>query len=293
MAVLKTSLTTLLEKQGAQQLDLARRQGERQEQFEKEVRGALARIETKRAHDLKSPRGGLAFEEAVVQFVARASAGAPCAFDSTGSTAGIGRSKKGDAVLRFTAESAYAGAGVVFEAKREHGYTPRRALEELDLACKNRGASAGVFVLARSHADESFRRFARYGSNVLVVWDEEDPATDPYFEAAVFLGMALVARAKTLAAPGDVAALRDVEARIERELERLDRTEKHNLAIQRGSEGIAEEIRKGRSALAGLLDKARSTLRALNVELRDEAAERESPLGAPAALIEAPGAGSA
>jgi hypothetical protein len=90
------------------------------------------------------------------------------------------RCKKGDLVVRFTQESAFNGAGVVFEAKRDASCTAQKAsLEELDTARANRNAGAGVFVMARSHAPDGFPTFARFGSNVLVVCDETDAATDP------------------------------------------------------------------------------------------------------------------
>jgi hypothetical protein len=279
LGTLKTSLTTLLKEQGTEQLNLARQQQARQEQFEHEVREALARIETRRQHDQKSTRGGFQFEDAVVQFLGGITANSPCTLEVTGLTCGqLDRCKKGDAVLRFTDESAFAGAGVVFEAKRQGGYTVQNALDELDAARKNRNAIAGVFVLARSHAGLGFPRFARYGSNVLITWDEEDPATDPYLHAAVLLGMALVTRSKTLGDVGDITALRDIGDRIASELERLEKMEKHNEGIRRGSDSLGDEIRKARKGLDVLLRKAQSTLRALNIELRDEAVERASPI---------------
>jgi hypothetical protein len=280
MAILKGTLTTLLREQGAQILEATSQQQARQADFEKEVREALARIETRRALDRKSVRGGFDFEDAVLQFLGDAINSAPCSVESTGLTVGdLGRSKKGDAVLRFTVESAFAGAAVVFEAKRELGYTAQKALDELDIARKNRDAVAGVFVLARSHATPGFPSFARYGSNVLVTWDQDDPSTDPYLRAAMLLGMALVTRAKVSGDQGDVAALRDVEQRIEIELGRLEKMEKHNDSIRRSSDGISDEIRKARKGLDLLLRKAQGTLRALNVELQEEAVERSSPIG--------------
>lgn len=278
MAILKTSLTKLLQEQASAQVELAKRQDQRQSLFEKEVREALARIETKRTQDLKTTRGGLDFEDAVLAFVQAATQGAPCLFEVTGATAGIGRCKKGDAVVRFTQESAFAGVGVVFEAKRDASCTIQKALDELDAARKNRNAAAGVFVMARSHASDLFPRFARYGNNVIVTWDDQDPATDAYLHAALLLGMGLVTRTRTAGDAGDIAALRDIEGRIETELGRLAKMEKHGDAIRKNVDGISDEIRKGQKALDLLLRRAQSTLRALNVELTDESAEASSPI---------------
>ena len=166
----------------------------------------------------------------------------------------------------------------MFEAKHDATYTVQKALDELDAARKNRDASAGVFVMARSHASGVFPRFARFGSNVLVIWDDEDPATDAYLHAAILLGMALVMRVRATGDAGDIAALRDIEARIEAELSRLEKMEKHSEAIRKNVDGISDEIRKAQKALDRLLQNAQSTLRALNVELPDEAAERGSPV---------------
>lgn len=287
MALLKGSLTTLLQEHSTTQLALAKRQEERQLQFEREVRDALVRIETKRTQNQKTPRGGLDFEDAVVAFVRAATQGAPCVFEATGATAGVGRSKKGDAIVRFTEESAFAGAGVVFEAKRDAGYSVQRALDELDAARKNRNAAAGVFVMARSHASETFPRFSRYGNNVVIVWDDQDPTTDPYLHAAILLGIGLITRVKTAGEAGDIVALRDVEARIEGELSRLEKMERHSDAIRKNVDGISDEIRKAQKALDVLLRKAQSTLRALNVELTDEAIEAASPLTLPRTSLEA------
>ncbi|HEY6727414.1 MAG TPA: hypothetical protein VI197_25440 [Polyangiaceae bacterium] len=281
MAMLKASLSKLLQEQSTAQLALVKRQEERQVQFEKEVREALVRIETKRTQELKSTRGGLVFEDAVLAFVRSATQGAPCVFDATGATAGVGRSKRGDAVVRFTQESAFAGAGVVFEAKRDASYSVQKALDELDAARKNRDAAAGVFVMARSHASDVFPRFARYGNNVLVVWDDQDSLTDAYLHAAVLLGVGLVTRTNTVGDEGDLAALRDIEKRIEDELARLGKMEKHSENIRKNVDGISDEIRKAQKKLDLLLRNARSTLTALKIEISDEAIEVESPVALP------------
>jgi hypothetical protein len=279
MAMMTQTLTSLLKEHAQTQDELLRRHEQRQERFEKEVREVLARLEAKRVLELRSPRGGLDFEDAVVGFVTAAVGGAPCLVDVTGNTSGLrSRCKKGDAVVRFTAESAFAGAGVVFEAKHDASYTTQKALDELDTARMNRNAAAGVFVMAMSHAPETFPRFARYGSNVLVTWDEGDSTSDPYLHAAILLGLALVTRGKTIGDEGDLEALRDIEGRIESELSRLQRMEKHNESIRRNSDEIGDEIRKAQKQLDTLLSKAKSTLRALKIELVEEDVERASPI---------------
>jgi hypothetical protein len=195
MAIMKQTLTSLLKEHSRDQAEALKLQQERQERFENEVREALARLETKRDLHQKSARGGIDFEDAVVDFVTAAIRGAPCVVEATGQTAGLRtRCKKGDLVARFTGESVFDGAGVVFEAKRDASYTAKKALEELDTARANRDAGAGVFVMAGSHAVGGFPQFARYGSNVLVIWDETDPTTDAYLHAAILLGMCLATR---------------------------------------------------------------------------------------------------
>lgn len=279
MAALKATLMAVVNEHAASQQELLKGQAERQEKLEKEIREALARLETRRAEEKRGPRGGIDFEDAVVDFVPAAVSGAPCVVEATGATTGLRcRSKKGDAVVRFTAESAFDGAGVVFEAKQDSSFTVQRALAELDEARANRDAVAGVFVMAQSHAPPAFPRLARFGQNVLATWDESDPATDPYLHAALLLGLGLLTRIQPLGDEGDIAAMRDVEGRIENEVDRLERMEKSNDQIRRSSDAIADEVRKGKKQLDLLLRNAKQTLTALNVPLLEEATERETPI---------------
>jgi hypothetical protein len=239
-------------------------------------------METRREGDAQSPRGGFDFEQAVTQMVVEAVRGAPILVEETGSTVGTRRNcKVGDLVLQYSSEHAFAGAALTIEAKRDASYTAPKALEELDVARANRGACSGLFVMAASHAPAAFPRLARYGQNVLVRWDENDPSTDPYLDAGLMLALFLVSRSRPVGDAGDLAALRDVEERIEAELARLDKMEKSSDGIRRHNEDLAGELRKARNQFALLLSKARDTLKALNVEMLDEAGERGAPLVLP------------
>jgi hypothetical protein len=284
MAVLKSTLSNLLEQHVKTQEQSMALMHDRQTKFEQHVREALVRLEERKRGDAKSPRGGFPYQDAVLRFVQRAVQGAPIEVDNTADTVGAKPNcKKGDQVLRFTAESIYAGSTLVVEAKRDGSYSVSKALAEMDVARGNRTATAGVFVLARSHAPAAFPLFARYGQDILVVWDEEDEATDPYLHAAVLLGLALVSQQRRPDDAGDMQALADVEQRIQKELERLAKMRKLAESIRDDADKLTDEIRKGGNALDLLLRRAKSTLKALSVELTAvedaKAAPVELPVG--------------
>lgn len=65
--------------------------------------------------------------------------------------------------------------------------------------------------------------------------------------------------------------------------------QKHSETIQKNAEGISEEVRKAKNALDQLVRKAQRTLRALNVELIDEVAERRTPIALPADMPDTAG----
>ena len=92
------------------------------------------------------------------------------------------------------------------------------------------------------------------------------------------LGAALVTRTRTAGEPGDIDALRGLEDAIEHEVARLEKMEKSCGRITKGASEIMDELRVAKGALQQLVGKAKSTLQALHVELRDEAAERASPI---------------
>jgi hypothetical protein len=287
MAVLKTALESLLKEHAQTQQELMEAQRQRQERFEKEVQSALARLETRKDQEQKSTRGGFTFQQAVSRFVREALRGGPYIAQDTGSTTGAQRGCKiGDIVVRFTTESAFSGSAVVVEVKRDNSYTLARALDEMEIARANREAGAGVFVMAASHATEGFPRFARYGKDLLVIWDGEDPGTDPYLHAALLAALSLATRRKALADNGDIKALEDVGQRIEAEISRLAKMKQHNENIRRNSDSISDEIRRGEDKLDLLLRKATDVLKALNVEIQDEEAERKSPVSLPSESLE-------
>lgn len=279
LAVLKSSLETLLEKHAKSQAEVMAGLEERQQKLDLYIRESVARLDERRRGEARSARGGATFQDAVLRFMQRTVQGAPLVVDNVGDVVGaLSGRKVGDHVLRFNGESLFAGSALVVEAKHDASYTVTKALAELEVARSNRSAQVGLFVMARSHAPVGFPEMARYGCDILVTWDADDDSTGPYLHAAVILGLALASRQHRPADEGNVEALADIEHRINQELRRHETMHKLAESIRKDAEKLSEELRKGDDKLGHLLRKAKETLKALNVELAESEVEREHPI---------------
>jgi hypothetical protein len=279
LAIIKTSLCELLAQYATttqERLEAAQKQNA---EFQRDVRDAVQRIETRRREDQRSVRGGGVFEDAVAEFTQNHLGSGGYIVETTGNVVGLRPNcKVGDLVIEFPADHAFAGNRVVIEAKRDKSYTLSRALDEIATARKNRDAGAGIFVLARSHASAGFPTFSRYGRDIIVLWDDEAPSSDPYLQAALMLALGLATRNKSTVDEGDLQALQGVEQRLVQELKRLDKIRKAAETIRKQADAIDKEVATGEGKLGKILEDARKTLTALNVELRDEELERVSPI---------------
>lgn len=275
---LQRSLTEMLEAHQRQNAALLEGQRQGQEVLARELREAVVRIEQRRENLRRGAAAGRAFEGCVYDFASRVLSGGPVVVEFTGTKAAANRRKVGDVVLTFTEESAFAGAKVVIEAKCEAGSSVTKALAELKEARTNRGAEIGVFVLSKSAAPEAFPAFGRYGQDVLVVWDSEDPATDAYLHGALLVGMMLASRR---AKAGDV----DQDASLEAALRGLDvglkamgEIEKQAQAVATAARKLADEVARGKEALAGSMRSTRAVLDARSSGRADSALEAASPI---------------
>lgn len=95
------------------------------------------------------------------------------------------------------------------------------------------------------------------------------------------LGLALCSKQRRPDDAGDIKALADIEHRIQKEVDRLEKMRKLADSIRKDAEAMSEEVRKGGDALGLLLRKAKSTLKALNVEME----EAKDAASAPVALV--------
>jgi len=184
--------------------------GESSARFHSDVRATLETFRVRREEASRSSAHGHTFEYAVGEMLQSEAQRAGDVCERLSGTPGREGRKVGDYVLTLGPESAAPGVRVVCECKADRGYTESKALEEIALARKNRDARVGLFVVARESAGEGFLPLRRVGMDVLVMWDPEDRATDPYLSAAVSIARALVLQehAALNRSEGDV---RDIE----------------------------------------------------------------------------------
>ena len=170
---------------------------------------------------------------------------------ATGSRVGeIKNCKIGDFVIQLSSDCHAAGARVVVEAKEDANYNLARALEEIQTVRKNRGAQIGVFVFSAKTAPGGMDPFARYGQNLVVVWNPEDATTDVYLRAALTTARALCVRAAESAAhEADFDTINRAILEIEKRAGSLDEIRKSAETIQTASQRILDRVQVTRRAL--------------------------------------------
>jgi hypothetical protein len=224
---------------------------EANEKFQEKVTVMLATLVTRREEELRSTIHGATFQDAVMAYFRDyAAQRGDVAEDRSNSTGSIPNCKVGDAVLHLGADSAAPGARIVVEAKEVKGYSLRSALEEIEVARRNRGAQHGVFVMSRMTAPK-MEPVARHGSDVVVVWDPADANTNAYLKAAIEICRALCLREHAAAEAKDI----DFEPidcalnRIEKCAGQLEVIGKHATSIRKSSDAILKRVKIDGKAL--------------------------------------------
>jgi hypothetical protein len=236
------------------------------QQFQEEVKISLAKIVTQREEAERSTRHGIAFEDAVCNFLVRQSQHAGDVATLAGSQTGlIKNSKVGDCVIELGPDSAAPGSKIVVEAKEKEGYSLTNAREEIEIARKNRGADWGIFVFSKKTAPANLEPFSRYGNDFIVVWDAEDISTDVFLKAGVIAARALCFRAerRSAAEKVDFEVIDKAILDIEKRTSNLDDVRKSAETIQSSSTKILERVRIDREALEKQLEILREKVKDL------------------------------
>jgi hypothetical protein len=236
--------------------------------FQEEVKLALQRMVVQRKEAARSTTHGLIFEDVVCEFLSHEAQKLGDIAIRTGDTTGLIKGCKiGDCVIELSPESAAPGARIVVEAKEKAQFSLAKAREEIERARDNRGAQIGLFVYSTRTAPSEFQAapLQRYGSDVFIAWDPEDPATDLVLRTACTLARALCIRAVQHSAEqsADFQAVDAAILEVERQTNFLGEIENSAEDIQRGSEVILNRIRITRKSLIRQIDLLREKMQEL------------------------------
>ncbi len=220
--------------------------------FQAEVREALAKLQSHREAAAQSTLHGLAFEDQLGELLDAEARRLNDIHESTGATTGtIAYSKVGDFVTTLGPDSAASGARIVWEAKSNKSYSLAGALVEIEQARKNRQAQVGVFVFASGAAPDGLEPFARYGNDLVIIWEPEDRSTDLHVKAAFSVARALVIR-ETHEASESEQALNAIELStraVEKQIEHLAQIKTWADTIKSNGDKIADRAEKMQKAL--------------------------------------------
>jgi len=155
-------------------------------EFQEQVRVSLESLKARRAEAARSTVHGLDFQAVLSQFLQQQAQRLCDTGEFVGDKPGkLSRCRVGDFLIGLGPDSAAPGARIIYEGKEHKSYDLNKALGELQIARENREAQVGVFVFSQAYAPEGLEPLSRFGQDIVVVWDAEDPQTDVVLKAAI------------------------------------------------------------------------------------------------------------
>lgn len=221
--------------------------------FHSEVRATLAALQARKEEADRSTMHGRAFEDQVGFILANEAQRLNDLYEAVGTSSGIIRNcKTGDFVTTLGPDSAAPGTHIVWEAKEDQSYDVKCALAELGLARKNRQAQIGVFVFSSRIAPETLQPFSRYGNDIVIRYDPDNPDGALILRVSYSVARALAIRENRETVESE-QALRAIEAAavaIEKQLDHLDQIKTWAETVRNNGEKIADRASRLRTDLA-------------------------------------------
>lgn len=236
------------------------------QQFHREVVTALEGMKARKEEAQRSTTHGHAFQDAVFTILQAESQKSGDIAEDTGNTTGqIRNCKVGDAVITLGPDTAAAGARIVVEAKESAGYDLQKSLDEIDLARRNRDAQVGLFIHSQRTAPLGLAPMARYGTDVIVVWDTDDEASDVFLKAGLMVARAMSTSqaAQREEHRADFDAIERAIREIERQAGWLSEITTWTGTIKNNSEKILDRMGKMQKAIHGQVEVLDEKTRAL------------------------------
>jgi hypothetical protein len=237
--------------------------------FHSDVRATLAALEARKQEMARSTRHGATFEDALGGLLTAEAQRVGDVHQATGATTGVIKNcKVGDHVVVMGPDSSAPDAVIVFEAKEDKHYDVRAALAESERARKNREAQIGVFVFSARTAPEGLPPVARYGDDIVALWDAEDEQTDLFVRLAYSMARCLSSRVSGAAEQNAEAVLEIERATraIERQAGLLEEVHKWAGTIRSNGEKIEARIGRMRDELAREVERLYQQASALRAE---------------------------
>lgn len=231
----------------------------------------------------RTTEGGFSFEHMAAQAVQQRVVALGDEYRSVGELRGLLQRLTGDLLQTLGSESAVPGANIVYEVKRDKTYRLKVALDEMKEARRNREAEVGVFIMSSQtlRENEALKAeypaaLARYGNDIIAVWDCEDASTDVVLDAAISLARALVVRSKQAKAEDEEEEMRELNqsiADIEKQFTRFDKMSKWCDGIMETAKEVSGKAYDIQEELRKVLKRLKSDVTSLNeglVALQDE-----------------------
>ncbi|MCA8912217.1 MAG: hypothetical protein KDB82_10975 [Planctomycetes bacterium] len=222
----------------------------------------------------RTTEGGFGFEHLAAQAVQQRVIALGDEYQSVGELQGLLRRLTGDLLQTMGAESATPGANIVYEVKRDKKYRLKVALEEMKEARRNREADVGVFVMSAQTLREKDdlraeypATLARYGNDIIAVWDSEDVSTDVVLDAAISLARALVVRMKQAKSEDETDELHELTqsiADIEKQFSRFEKMSKWCDDIMNTAKDVNGKAYDIQEELRKILKRLKSDVKSLN-----------------------------
>jgi hypothetical protein len=250
-------------------LEVVDRLSRKNEEFQSDVRTTLEGLRSERKEAERSTRHGEVFEDELGTLLSIEAQRIGDVHEATGATTGIVKNcKVGDHVLELGLESPAPGTRIVVEAKENRSYDLKRALAELESARQNRQAQIGIFAFSSKSAPEGLQPFARYGNDLVIVWDAENSATDIYVKCAYSVARALSVRlqAQTQESSEALEELELATRAIGKQVELLDDIRKMAETVRSNGGKIADRAAKMHEELQKQLERIDEQLAALKLD---------------------------